>query len=62
LVSGNNIVLVVVRDTGLELAALLDGRARVPEGRLVVGWSTRLESIVFDLAESLQPGESGHRG
>ena len=59
LVSGNNIVLVVVRDTGLELSALLEGRDLVPEGRLVVGWSTRLESIVFDLAESLQPGESG---
>ena len=59
LVSGNNIVLVVVRDTGLELSALLEGRDLVPEGRSVVGWSTtRLKSIVFDLAESLQPGDS----
>ncbi|MYA16795.1 MAG: hypothetical protein F4Z28_08510, partial [Gammaproteobacteria bacterium] len=60
LVSGKNVVLVVVRDTGLDLSALLEGRDLVPEGRLVVGWSTtRLKSIVFDLAESLQPGESG---
>jgi len=59
LVSGKNIVLVVVRDTGLDLSALLEGRDLVPEGRSVVGWSTRLQSIVFDLAESLQPGESG---
>ena len=59
LVSGNNTVLVVVRDTGLELSALLEGRDLVPEGRSVVGWSTtRLESIVFDLAESLQPSDS----
>ena len=59
LVSGDNIVLVVVRDTGVDLSAPLEGRDLVPEGKSVVGWSTTgLESIVFDLAEGLPPGES----
>ena len=60
LVSGKNIVLVVVRDTGLDLSALLEGRDLLPEGRSAVGWSTTgLKSIVFDLADNLQPGDAG---
>lgn len=60
LVSGSNIVLVVARDTGLDLSALLEGRDLVPEGRTAVGWSTtRRQSIVFDLVDSAQLGGAG---
>lgn len=59
LVSGKNIVLVVTRDTGLDLYGLLQGRDLVPEGRSVVGWSTtRLKSIEFDLADGPPPDDA----
>lgn len=63
LVSGKNIVLVVTRDAGLDLYALLKGRDLVPEGRSVVGWSTtRLKSIMLDLADGPQPDDTGPPG
>jgi hypothetical protein len=57
LVSGENMVLLVSSGQSLDVAALLEGRGLVPEGKAVVGWSTsHSDSIDFDLVDSLEPG------
>ncbi len=59
LVSGENIVMVVVTGTSLDLYGLLEGRDLVPEGKSVVGWhGSHSGSIVIELVDGPDAGSA----